>query len=399
MPHRGYDECAGPPRDPTHSLETWHGAADKADAVREAGETRARKVLPDLYDVADTVLAPLMAARPRAVPRRLGTAVRDALEARGEKPTRENLLLEAARFLAQEKAAADPELAVALLLRAALLFRPAGGWSSQAPRAKSREGFGSLAALLGAAFSEVSLGIAAIPLEIAQNRARTRSHAGEVFVHATHSGTSRPRNVDGVERRTDAQALLYRSRVDLALLPLLFERHVLGRYRGRRELLDELRYREGRRRRVSVTLVNEADPADVRRETVSLALTPQWPAQPSRWGKTLVGRRGDGSFIVVPMDPPSRTPEAELAHAAEEEARWRAAVGVLLWGVHPKQEAHIQKCDRALVRPVGEAEEMLCAAIGLPLRQRLKTRGSPVLAAADVEPATPSSDAEVLVGD
>lgn len=366
--HRGYDECDGPPRDPSHSLETWHAAQDDAAAERRAEERRAAQALPDLYQVADKVLAPLMGGPLRAVPRRLGTAARDALEARGEKPTRENLLLEAARFLAQEQAATDPELAVALLLRAALLFRPAGGWSRQAPRRARGEGFGSLGALLGAAFSELAIGQGVMSLEVAQNRARTRSLGHEVFVQASHSGTSRARNADAVDRRTDAQALIYRSQVDLQLLPLLFERHVLGRYRERAELLDELRHREAQRRQVAL------------------------PGRPARWGLARVGTRRDGTVIAVPRDPPAGLSDAEVEQVEAEERAWQLAVGVALWGMDLKQEAHIRKSDRGLLRPVEEAEDALLRAIGQP--RRVSTRASRPVEV--VEALVPRSAAEAL---
>lgn len=369
--HRGYDECDGPPRDPGHSLETWHAEQDQAEEAREAEERRATKALPDLYDVADTVLEPLRGPVLKAVPRRLGRAVTLALAERGEKPTRENLLLEATRMMAQERAAADPELAVALVLRAALLFRPAGGWSRHAPRERRREGFHSLGALLAAAFSGVAIGQGAIPLEVAQNRGRTRSLDHEVFVQASHSGTSRARNIEAVDRRTDAQALILRSEADLRLLPLLFERHVLGRHRERRELLDELRYREACRQKLAL------------------------PARPARWGFETVGRRSDGSAIVTPFAAPGGTSEAELRKAAEEEAAWQAAVGALLWGEHPEQERHNRIADRKLLRPVEVAEDALLQAIGRPRRVvRSRHARSEELPA----PAVPSSAAEVLAG-
>jgi hypothetical protein len=401
MPHR-YDNFDGPPRDASHSLESWHVAADQADAAQEAAERRASKALPDLYQVADAVLTPLMGSKPlRAIPRRLGTAARDALDARGEKLTRENLLLEAARFLAQERAAADPELAVALLLRAALLFRPTGGWSGHAPRGARREGFGSLGALLGAAFSEIPLGMAAIPMEIAQNRARTRSRDGEVFVQASHSGTSRARNAEAVERRTDAQALIYRSQVELSAVSILFERHVLGRYRERADLLDELRYREARRRRLPGTLKDMHTGEEV---VSSLPLSMELPARPARWGLVTVGLRRDLTRIQLPRDPPDGISEAELQAAANEEAAWRLAVGVLLWGDHEKQDQHIRRCDRALLRPVEDAETALGAAIGQRRGSPRSTRVRSVQLGArpsrqdDAVPAVPTSAGEVLAG-
>jgi hypothetical protein len=85
----------------------------------------------------------------------------------------------------------------------------------------------------------------------------------------------------------------------------------------------------------------------------------------------------DGTvFHTLPPRPAERvtTNEAELDAARLELGAWRLAVGVALWGEHPRQVQHNRRHDRALLRPVEEAEEALRVAIGQPTEPKKRGR-------------------------
>lgn len=319
-----YANHDGPPR-AVRNLDDYTQPGGRADRdldaaidAREEDAQKRRAAIPDVYEVADRVLAPLLGdIEVTAVPRRLRQDVADALAARGVKnPSRQQKLTEAMRILAGDRAAGDIELSLGITLAAALLWEPQGGWKAHAPRGPRREGFTSLRHLLASAFEDVALGVSAIPLEVAQNRARTRSIDGECFVQASHSSSGRARNAAAVERRADAQAVIFRSTVDLGLVPLLFERHVQDKHKTRDAMLEELHRREARKRRVML------------------------PARPQR-GST----------------------DSEMA-------AWRLACGVLLWGEASDQDQHNKRHDGALLRAVRDAEDALRKAMGIEVRQR-----------------------------
>jgi hypothetical protein len=318
-----YANADGPPR-AVRNLDDWtqeggrqDRALDAAIDARDESDKRRRAAIPDVYEVAERVLAPLLDEVPKTTPRRLRQDIDERLAARGvEKPNRAQRIAEARRLLAGDKAASDIELSLGLTLAAALLWEPQGGWKAHAPRGPRREGFTSLRHVLASAFEDVTLGVSAIPLEVAQNRARTRSLDGEVFVAASHSSSGRARNASALDRTIDAQAVIYRSTVDLGLVSLLFERHVMGKHTSRDAMLDELQRREARK------------------PTVSL---------PPRPGKGAT--------------------DSELA-------AWRLACGVLLWGEAPDQEQHNRKHDGALLRAVRDAEDALRKAMGIEVPPR-----------------------------
>lgn len=326
-----YAHCDGPPR-ALRNLDDWtteggrqDRALDEAIADRERADRERARAVPDVYEVADRVLAPLV-EKQRTVPRRLRAVIPEALEARGVRPTRAAQLTEAARMLAQEKAASDPELSLALLLRAAMMFRPEGGWKrDHGPR--KTDGFRSVRDLLMAAFSEAEIGAGSMPLEIAQNRARTRSLPGEVFVQASHSGSSRARNAAAVERSLDAQRLIARAHLHPRDVRLLFERHVLGRHTERPDLLDVLRQRS----------------ADV----LGVTLPPRTGLTEDDW------RRQAGEALHGPPAP-GDGPEAE------------------------RMARHVRRCDAALLAVHDEAEQALRVAIGQGRRRPRQKPPAPV---------------------
>jgi hypothetical protein len=322
-----YANHDGPPR-AVRNLDDWTQEGGRADRdldaaidAREDDSRRRRAAIPDVYEVAERVLAPLLGEKVKSIPRRLRQDVLERLAARGvETPTRAQKLHETRRLLAGLAAAADMEVQLALVLAAAHLWEPQGGWKAHAPRGPRRDGFVSLRHLLASAFEDVTLGVSAIPLEIAQNRARTRSLDGECFVQASHSSSGRARNAPALDRQLDAQAVIYRSTVDLALVPLLFERHALGRHATRDEMLDELQRREARKRKVM-----------------------------------LPGRPGKGATDT-------------------EIGGWRLACGVLLWGEAADQEQHNRRHDGALLRAVRDAEDALRKALGMEDRRAPSSR-------------------------
>jgi hypothetical protein len=319
-----YSHVIGPER-ALRNLDDWTSdtgrEARKLDAACDARDADSRvrkKAVPDVYEVADRVLAPLLDKKSvRSVPARLKQDVTDNLAARGVKhPSKKQRLREATRLLAGIRAAGDIELSLGLLLAAAHLWEPEGGWKAHTPRGPRIEGFSSLQHLLSAAFDSVALGAGCVPLEIAQNRARTRSLDGEVFVQASRSSTGRARGVDALTRSIDAQAIVYRSAVDMSVVPLLFERHVLGRYRSADDMVDELRIREARARKVA-----------------------------------------------LPPRPSSKASESEIE-------AWRLACGIAVWGEDPEQALHVRHHDRAALRKVTVAEDALRVAIGIKRRGR-----------------------------
>jgi len=295
IPNR-YATHDGPPR-AARNLDEWTTEGGREDrrlddaiGTREAEERARARAIPDVYEVADRVLAPLVEAQ-RTIPRRLRAVVPEALEARGVRPTRQAQLAEAGRMLAQEKAAEDPELSLALLLRAAMMFRPEGGWRRDTARPKG-DGFRSVRDLLAAAFTEAEIGAGCLPLEVAQNRARTRSLPGEVFVSATRSSTSRARNATAVDRRLDAQRLIASAHVHPADVRLMFERLVLDRHQrskgemDRDAVVDVLRARHAHLMGIALPVRPKGDLADWRAEC----------------GKALHGddaRAGDARLMVL----------------------------------------------------------------------------------------------------
>lgn len=330
--HNPYENAHGPPR-AARNLDDWTTDKCRADrmldeqiADRERADRERARAVPDVYEVADRVLAPLVESQ-RTIPRRLRGVIPEALEARGARPTRAAQLTEAARMLAQERAASDPELALALLLRAALMFRPEGGWKrDHGPR--KTDGFRSIRDLLMAAFSEAEIGAGSLPLEIAQNRARTRSLPGEVFVHASRSGSSRARNASAVERSMDAQRLIARAHVHPRDVRLLFERFVLGRHDERVDLVDALRARFA----TGLGLTLPPRPKDD-------AGLPAW--------RTAV------ALAVYGPCAPGDAPEAE------------------------RQARHTRRGDAALLAVHAEAEQALATAIGLARKKPSKKPAPP----------------------
>lgn len=356
-----YADVEGPPRDPRHSLDDWtldKGREDRhldaAIAEREAREKTRGASTPDVYEVASKVLDPFLNPQ-RSIPRRYVRTIEDALAAQGLKPTRANKLRMAAHFMAQEKIAEDPELSLALLMRAAFLFKPEGGWHSTGPR-KRTEGFPSVRALLIAAFSELRLGAGETSFEVAQNRARTHSLPGEVFVSASHSGTSNARNASAIERSCDAQRILAQSGVHPSDIRLLFARLVLDLYR----LPDE----QQARREWTIAV----------RARFAPSLGATLPTRPTPWGKDpRTGR---------PKPPPKDAPPSEVDAAAKAEDAWFLAAGLALHGDPPapedprdtpSPERHIAKGDRALCATVDEAEQRIRTMIG-QLRRMAKPR-------------------------
>lgn len=321
--HDRYATAIGPERAAHHSLDDWtdddgREARKLRDAQAEAH--RAERVrsatVPDVYQVADKVLAPLM-EETTTIPRRLRAEIDEGLAARGTRPTRRAKLQEAARLLAGAKAADDLELALAITLRAALLWAPEGGWRAHSPRPRG-DGFPSLRALLTAAFAEVALGAGPIPMEVAQNRARTRSIAGEVFVSASHSGSSRAKNAAAVDRRADAQTIIARCRVAPAILAIMYERVVLGRHK---------------------------EPDDL-----------------------TIGLRAHAAKMHGIMLPAKPGKDAEPSEIAE----WFQAAGIALHGALTEGDAerYVLTADRVLVACYEEAEHALRKAIGLERRKR-----------------------------
>lgn len=304
--HNPYEHAHGPPR-ASRNLDDWttdggprDRALDEAITDRERTDRERARAVPDVYEVADRVLAPLVETQ-TSVPRRLRGVIPEALEARGVRPTRAAQLTEAARMLAQERAASDPELALALLLRAAMMFRPEGGWKrDHGPR--KTDGFRSVRDLLMAAFSEAEIGAGSLPLEIAQNRARTRSLPGEVFVHASRSGSSRARNASAVERSLDAQSLIARAHVHPRDVRLLFERFVLGRYEERVDLVDALRARAALGLGIPIP-VRPKDDAAIPEWRTAVGLAIHGPCQPGEGPEaerqTRHTRKGDATLLAV----------------------------------------------------------------------------------------------------
>lgn len=332
-------------------------ALDAAVAAREQEERDTSRTMPDLYAVADAVLAPLMEEQ-ISVPRRLLDAIKETLTARGVKPTRANQLKEAARMMAQDRAAADPEMSLALLMRAALLFKPEGGWQSTGPR-KSTEGFHSVRALLQAAFSELRLGTGDINLDVAQSRARTYSVPGEVFISATHCGTANAKNAAAIERACDAQRIIAKANIHPADVRILFEKVALDRFKSsdpateRRALTVAVRARHART--LGVTL----------------------PAMPPLWGLD-----SDGA----PKSRPKKPTPSEQDHADDLQAIWYIDAGIVLHGMPeaseddagaPSQatiEKHLRRRDGALLAALDEAENALRRAIGQERRGAGKKR-------------------------
>ena len=334
----------------TGGLESWTlpgGRADLALDAAIAGREAAVQSTPDVYEVADKVLAPLL-EKQTSVPRRLASVMDQALGARGAKPTRENRLKEAARMLAQERAAADPEMSLALLLRAALLFEPEGGWSSQRPRIPS-DGFPTVRALLAAAFSDLRLGAGDINLEVAQNRARTHSLPGEVFISASHCGTANAKNAAAIERACDAQRLIAKTRVHPGDIQILFEKLCLDRFKNSNAAIE----------RRDITIAVRARHA----RTHGIPL----PPRPPLWGLTEDG---------TPKPRPKKPTPSEQEHADDLLARWFLDAGLALHGTPepgpddagaPGQatcERHVAKRDRTLLAMLDEAENALRRAIG-----------------------------------
>lgn len=331
-------------------------ALDAAIAEREASERTTAQAIPDVYEVADKVLAPFL-EKQTTIPRRLASVMGDSLAARGQKPTRANRLTEAARMLAQERVADDPELSLALLMRAALLFQPEGGWRPQLPRGP-RDGFDSVRSLLQAAFSDLRLGTGNLNLEIAQNRARTHSLPGEVFISASHCGTASTKNAAAIERSVDAQRLIAKANIHPADVSLLFERHVLTRFKNsdpateRRAIVAAVRARHARLHGVVL------------------------PPRPALWGVDEDG---------APKPRPKKPSPVEQAHADDLEALWYTAAGLALHGMPeaspddaaaPSQatiERHLRRQDGALLAALDEAENALRKSIGQD-RRGPKTR-------------------------
>lgn len=297
-----------PPRDPRHNLDEWIAEQDSRAQREERARREEVRSTRDVYEVADKVLAPFMSSAPDAVPRGTLAKCTRALIERGQRVTRASLLAEAARRSAQEAAARDPELAVAITLRAAYLFNLQG----EQPRRKGRGGFSSVGALLAAAFSEWELGLGPPP--------RDAEHA---------------RGENSVDRRVDAQAVLYRSRVDLSLLPLLFERRVLGRYATRAALSDELRLRA----------IHEAMGG-------------------GEWGDAARKRVAER----LPRKPVEHVKPTETEREAHRLAmkEWREKVTAEAWGGGPPR-------DKDLLRAVEDAEYALQLAVGEPEKKRRAT--------------------------
>lgn len=332
-------------------------ALDAAIAEREASERTTAQAIPDVYDVADKVLAPFL-EKQTSVPRRIASVMGDALAARGLKSTRSNRLAQAARALAQERIADDPELSLALLMRAALLFQPEGGWRPDGPR-KSAEGFHSVRALLQAAFSELRLGTGNLNLEIAQNRARTHSLPGEVFISASHCGTASTKNAAAIERACDAHRIIAKANIHPADVRILFEKVALDRFKSsdpateRRALTVAVRARHART--LGVTL----------------------PAMPPLWGLD-----SDGA----PKPRPKKPTPSEQDHADDLQAIWYIDAGIVLHGMPEASEAdagapsqatiekHLRRRDGALLAALDEAENALRRAIGQERRGAGKKR-------------------------
>lgn len=337
-------------------------ALDAAIDQREHAERVAKTAIPDVYEVADAVLAPLL-GKTTSVPRRLRAAVDETLTKRGAKLTRGNRLAEAARMAAQDRLADDPEMSLALLLRAALLFKPDGGWQTSSPRSPHGS-FPSVRALLAAAFSERRLGAGEISFEVAQNRARTHSLPGEVHVVASRCGTSRAKNADAIERACDAQRILAKSNLHPADILLLFEKLVLDRFK-RSDKAAERR-----------ALVSAARARHARVHSIAL------PPLPHLWGIDADG---------TPKPRPKKPTPSEQDHADTLEATWFEACGVALHGLpEPSEEdagapsqatvdRHIAKHDRGLLALIDEAEQTLRKAIGQERRSPHR-KGKPRLA-------------------
>lgn len=310
-----YATCNGPPR-AARNLDDWTADGARADREldaaiesRERTDRERRTAIRDVYAVAELVLEPVVATvEADSVPRRLRQEVAESLAARGVKhPSRDQKIREARRILAGHLAAADMETALALTLAAAHLWAPEGGWKAHVPRGPQREGFRNLRHVLESAYGSDHLGGGSLSLDIAQNRARTRSLPGEVFVQASRSSTGRARAHAAVDRRIDAQAAIWRSGAPLPLVAFLFEREVLGRYPTRETTLDELR----------------------RREAGKLAVT--LPAHPSKGA------------------------------SEQEMTAWRVACGEALWG--STDAAKVK--DAALLRGVRDAKRAVKDAAGL----------------------------------
>lgn len=348
----------------TGGLAAWTAPGDREDRAlddaieeRKAAERALAQSTPDVYEVADKVLAPLL-EKQTSVPRRLAPVMEQALAARGLKPTRSNRLQEAARMLAQERAAADPELSLALLLRAALLFEPDGGWSPLRPSAP-RDGFSSVRALLAAAFSDLRLGAGDINLSIAQNRARTHSLPGEVFVSPSHCGTSNAKNAAAIERACDAQRLIAKTRVHPADVQILFEKLCLERFKNSDSAAEQR----------ALTVAVRARHARLHGVTL--------PPPPPLWGLD-----DDGA----PKPRPKKPTPSEQAHADDLEVRWFLDAGLALHGTPepgpddagaPGQatcERHVARHDRALLALLDEAEDALRRAIGQQRRTKRKSK-------------------------
>ena len=331
-------------------------ALDAAIAEREQAERTTAQAIADVYDVADKVLAPFL-EKQTSVPRRIASVMGDALAARGLKSTRSNRLAEAARALAQERIAEDPELSLALLMRAALLFQPEGGWRPDGPR-KTTEGFHSVRALLQAAFSDLRLGTGNLNLEIAQNRARTHSLPGEVFISASHCGTASTKNAAAIERSVDAQRLLARANIHPADMHILFERHCLDRFKSSDKAIE----------RRGLTIAARARHA--RLQGVAL------PPMPPLWGTDEDG---------APKPRPKKPSPVEQAHADDLEAIWFIDAGLALHGMPeaahddagaPSQatiERHLRRQDGVLLAALDEAENAVRKVIGQE-RRGPKTR-------------------------
>lgn len=331
--HNPYENAHGPPR-ALRNLDDWTADKCRADRILDAeredfarAESDRKRSIPDIYAAARKVLAPLIEDQ-RTIPRRLRVAVRESLAARGmHDPPRAAQLAEAALMLAQEKAAKDPELMFAVLLGAAHLWEPEGGWKAHAPRPPKTDGFRSVRDLLMAAFSEAEIGAGSLPLEIAQNRARTRSLPGEVFVHASRSGSSHARNAAAVERSLDAQRLIARAHLHPRDVRLLFERHVLGKHTDRADLLDALRQRAA--------------------AVLGIRLPPRAGLTEDDW------RRQAGEALHGPPAP-GESPEAE------------------------RVARHVRRCDAALLAVHDEAEQALRVAIGQGRRKPRQKPPAPV---------------------
>lgn len=356
-PTTRYADHEGPERDPLHSLDDWTAEKCRADmeldaaiAAREDAERATCKSAHDVYEVADAVLAPLRDQNLQATPDDILAAVRTTLRERGARLTRKNMLEEAARVLAQQRAANDPELALALLLRAALMFKPEAGWQTRGQRART-DGFATVSALLTAAFCDLALGAGALSFEVAENRARTRSLPGEIFVQETHSSAGRAKNSAAIERSVDAQRIIAKTGLRADEVHAIYEVHVLGRHK---------KDVDGRQR--------------IDRESIIPMLRAR---RASRWGIALPPRP-----VAATLPKKASDGERLAARLAHEQATadWYLAAGLALHGPLPpmpddappldeaatveRARRYVRRHDAGLVAAFFEADDRLKAAIG-----------------------------------